>query len=92
MSRVHYGNRRRTGGRLSRRRVLAVAATVGVGAATAGVAGLSLAGENGSADAEPLVLSLRDAGKGTFDLFSGGSKVTITDKDLAARLLEAARG
>src|SRR3954469_1239050 len=82
MSRVRYGSR--TVNRLSRRRVLAIAATVGVGASVAGVAGLSLAGEKaGSDDTEPLVISLRDAKKGTFDVFSGDSKVTLTDPDLA---------
>jgi hypothetical protein len=87
MSRVHYGNR--TVSRLSRRRVLAIAATVGVGATTAGVAGLSLAGENIKDDAAPLVISLRDAKKGTFDVFSGSSKVTLTDRKLAVKLLKA---
>jgi hypothetical protein len=88
MSRVQYGAR--AGSRLSRRRVIAIAATAGVGAATAGVAGLSLAGEKPkSADAAPLVISLRDAEKGTFDVFSGSDKVTVTDAKLAARLLKA---
>ncbi|MGA5298560.1 hypothetical protein ACPCHT_01455 [Nucisporomicrobium flavum] len=91
MSRVHYGTRAVS--RLSRRRVLAIAATAGVGASVAGVAGLSLAGEKGSGagDSEPLVLSLRDAKKGTFDLFTGGRKVTITDADLAKKLLKAVK-
>jgi hypothetical protein len=89
MSRVHYGTR--TGSRLSRRRVLVVAGAVGVGAATAGVAGLSLAGESSSKDSAPLVLSLRDAAKGTFDVFSGESKVTLTDKKLAEKLLKAVK-
>ena len=90
MSRVHYGTR--AVNRLSRRRVLAIAATVGVGAAGASVAGLSLAGEKGGAgDGEPLVVSLRDAKKGTFDVFSGGSKVTLTDPDLAEKLLKAVK-
>jgi hypothetical protein len=90
MSRVHYGTRAVS--RLSRRRVLTIAATVGVGASAAGVAGLSLAGEKGAAgDGEPLVLSLRDAKKGTFDVFSGGSKVTIHDADLAKKLLKAVK-
>jgi hypothetical protein len=53
MSRVQYGSR--TGSRVSRRRVLAVAATVGAGVSVAGVAGLSLAGEEpGSGDGQPL--------------------------------------
>lgn len=91
MSRVRYGSR--TGNRLSRRRVLAIAATAGVGASVAGVAGLSLAGESSSSgDGGPLVLSLRDASKGTFDVFSGGSRKTLTDKKLAERLLKAAKG
>jgi hypothetical protein len=91
MSRVRYGTR--TGNRLSRRRVLAIAATAGVGASVAGVAGLSLAGESStSSSGGALVLSLRDAAKGTFDVFSGGSRVTLTDKKLAERLLKAAKG
>jgi hypothetical protein len=90
MSRVRYGAR--AVHRLSRRRVLAIAATAGVGASVAGVAGLSLAGETTSSDSGPLVLSLRDAAKGTFDVFSGGSRKTLTDKKLAARLLKTAKG
>ena len=94
MSRVRYGSRA-VHNRLSRRRVLAIAATAGVGASVAGVAGLSLAGENtgestaAAQDTAPLVISLRDAKAGTFDVFSGGSKSTLTDKKLAARLLKA---
>ena len=90
MSRVHYGTRAVS--RLSRRKVLTIAATVGVGASAAGVAGLSLAGETpGSADTAPLVISLRDAKKGTFDVFSGSSKVTLTDRKLAAHLLKVVK-
>ena len=90
MTHVRYGSR--VVNRLSRRRVLAIAATAGVGASVAGVAGLSLAGEGDSSDDDaPLVISLRDASKGTFDVFSGGSKTTLTDKKLAARLLKAVK-
>lgn len=90
MSRVQYGSR--SGSRVSRRRVLTVAATVGAGVSVAGVAGLSLAGEGpGSDDAQPLVLSLRDAKKGTFDVFSGDAKVTLTDRKLAAQLLKVVK-
>lgn len=91
MSRVHNGGRAVS--RVSRRRVLAIAATVGVGVSAASVAGLSLAGETkkGSSDSEPLVLSLRDAKKGTFDVFSGGSKYELTDLDLAETLRKVAR-
>jgi hypothetical protein len=91
MSRAHYGSR--AVARLSRRRVLTIAATVGVGAAATGVAGLSLAGESakkGAADSAPLVISLRDAKKGTFDVFAGSSRIELTDPDLAKRLLELA--
>ncbi|MCY1139685.1 hypothetical protein OWR29_16920 [Actinoplanes sp. Pm04-4] len=80
---------------MNRRRVLAIAATAGVGVSVAGVAGLSLAGESGGEapkGAGPLVLSLRDAEKGTFDVFVGGSKSTLTDKKLAAKLLKSAKG
>ena len=89
MSRVHNGSR--AGNRVSRRRVLAIAATVGVGASAAGVAGLSLAGEKESENDEPLVISLRDAKKGTFDVFSGGSRYELTDPDLAAKLRKVAQ-
>lgn len=90
MTRVQNGSR--AVARFSRRRVLTIAATVGVGASAAGVAGLGLAGENENAGGtEPLVLSLRDAKKGTFDVFTGGSKVTLTDPKLAARLRKIAR-
>jgi hypothetical protein len=89
MSRAHHGART---GSLSRRRVLTVAATVGVGASVAGVAGLSLAGETEAKDdGQALVISLRDAKKGTFDIFSGEEKVTFHDKKLAAHLLKAVR-
>jgi hypothetical protein len=94
MSRVHYGNHgsRAVTNRMSRRRVLAIAGAVGVGATTVGVVGVSLAGETpGSSDSAPLVISLRDAKKGTFDIFSGESKFSLTDKKLAARLLKAAK-
>jgi hypothetical protein len=87
MSRVHDGHRAVS--RLTRREVLTIAATVGVGATAAGVAGLSVAGEKpASGDSAPLVVSLRDARKGTFDVFSGGSRVTLTDAKLAAHLLK----
>jgi hypothetical protein len=90
MSRVHNGTRAVS--RLSRRRVLAIAATATVGVSAASVAGLSVAGEKpASGGAEPLVISLRDAKKGTFDVFSGSSKVTLTDPKLAAQLLKLAK-
>ncbi|MEV6491434.1 hypothetical protein AB0M20_22895 [Actinoplanes sp. NPDC051633] len=94
MSRAHHGSRTGTLGTvtLARRRVLTVAATVGVGASVAGVAGLSLAGEEEAQDdGQALVISLRDARKGTFDIFSGEQRLTFTDKKLAAQLLKTVR-
>jgi len=96
MSRLHYGSHgsRAVTNRMSRRRVLAIAGAVGVGATTVGVVGVSLAGEtpeSASADSAPLVISLRDAKKGTFDVFSGGSKFALTDKKLAAQVLKLSK-
>ncbi|MEV6850339.1 hypothetical protein [Actinoplanes sp. NPDC051411] len=85
------------GNRMSRRRALAMAGAGVVGVSVAGVAGLSLAGETPETEAAastsaPLVISLRDAKKGTFDVFSGASKKTVTDKKFAAQLLKAVHG
>ena len=76
--------------RLTRRRVLTVAATASAGAAVAGVAGIGLARENKkAANAGPLVVSLRDS-DGNWDVFHGSKRVTVTDADLMNRLLQAA--
>jgi hypothetical protein len=81
----------RTSPRLTRRKVLVAAATVGAGATAASVAGLSAARENTAASSDALVISLRDAKSGTFDLFAGRSRMTIKDPELAARLLETVK-
>ena len=96
MSRVRY-RRRVAGNTMSRRRAIALGGAGVVGLSVAGVAGLSLAGEtpqtdSAAASSAPLVISLRDAKKGTFDVFSGASKKTVTDKKLAAQLLKAVHG
>jgi len=96
MSRVRY-RRRVAGNTMSRRRAIALGGAGVVGLSVAGVAGLSLAGEtpqteSATASSAPLVISLRDAKKGTFDVFSGASKKTVTDKKLAAQLLKAVHG
>jgi hypothetical protein len=81
---------------MSRRRALALGGAGVVGISVAGVAGLSLAGETpqteSASSGAPLVISLRDAKKGTFDVFTGASKKTVTDKKLAAQLLKAVHG
>ncbi|BCJ40175.1 hypothetical protein GCM10010168_30330 [Actinoplanes ianthinogenes] len=89
MSRSRY--RAQAFPRFNRRRMLALTAA-GVGVSAVSVAGLSLAGENEttSANNSPLIVSVRDAKKGTIDLFSGDSKKTVTDKKLAAQLLKHA--
>ncbi|GAA2514620.1 hypothetical protein [Pilimelia columellifera] len=75
---------------LSRRRLLALAAT-GAGVSVVSVTGLSLASESsGDDDGAPLVISLRDVRNGTIDVFSGESVRTITDKKLVDSLLRAA--
>lgn len=95
MSRVRY-RRRAVDNRMSRRRALVLGGAGVVGVSVAGVAGLSLAGETpqteSAAAGAPLVISLRDAKKGTFDVFSGASRKTVTDKKLAAQLLKAFHG
>ncbi len=81
-----------------------IAAAVGVGAASgvAAAATRPAAGSRanaGSASAEhsadaaggPLVVYLRDAASGEFDVFAGTSRATIVDPDLAARLTRAVR-
>lgn len=39
----------------------------------------------------PLVVYLRDAASGEFDVFAGTSRATVVDPDLAARLTRAVR-
>jgi len=80
-----------------------IAAAVGAGAAS-GVAATRPAADNranpdnrataehsaGAAGA-PLVVYLRDAASGEFDVFAGTSRATMVDPDLAARLTRAVR-
>jgi hypothetical protein len=75
-----------------------IAAAVGVGAAGGGaVAATRPAADNrAAAGAEhpagaPLVVYLRDAASGAFDVFAGTSRTSIVDPDLAARLTHAVR-
>ncbi|MDG4763891.1 hypothetical protein O7632_07180 [Solwaraspora sp. WMMD406] len=80
--------------RISRRQVLTVAASAGVGAAAVSVTGLSSAVDSrltGSSGDEAIVVHLRDVSTGTLDVFVGASRIEVRDKGLAARLRRAAR-
>nr|MDT0659231.1 hypothetical protein [Micromonospora sp. DSM 115978] len=87
-------HRGRARSRVSRRQVLTVVASAGVGAAAVGVTGLSFAGlaGGGQADGEPIVVHLRDAASGTLDVFVGEQRIEVKDRDLASRLQKAAAG
>jgi hypothetical protein len=49
------------------------------------------AGHSADAAGAPLVVYLRDAASGEFDVFAGTSRAIIVDPDLAARLTRAVR-
>jgi hypothetical protein len=80
-----------------------IAAAVGAGAASGVAAATRPAADNRAnpdnrATAEhsagagaPLVVYLRDAASGEFDVFTGTSRAVIVDPDLAARLTRAVR-
>ena len=80
-----------------------IAAAVGAGAASGVAAATRPAADNRAnpdnrATAEhsagagaPLVVYLRDAASGEFDVFAGTSRATMVDPDLAARLTRAVR-
>jgi hypothetical protein len=78
-----------------------IAAAVGAGAAGGGAAAATrpAADNRAAAGAEhsagpagaPLVVYLRDAASGEFDVFAGTSRTSIVDPDLAARLTHAVR-
>ncbi|MFV2107055.1 hypothetical protein [Micromonospora sp. LOL_015] len=80
--------------KISRRQVLTVAASAGVGAAAVSVSGLSSAVDSRLAGAasedEAIVVHLRDPSNGTLDVFVGTSRIEVRDKGLAARLQRAA--
>ena len=76
-----------------------IAAAVGVGAAGGVAAAIptpaadnrAAAGHSAGAAGAPLVVYLRDAASGEFDVFAGTSRTSIVDPDLAARLAHAVR-
>ena len=85
---------------LTRRKVI----QTGAGIAAAGVvvgAGVPLVNSTLTSDAEsgepvaapdkPVMVHLRDAGSGHFDVFVGTRRVQVTDRAFAARLSDAAR-
>jgi hypothetical protein len=84
---------------LTRRKVI----VTGVGAAAAGVVlgagatvvGSQLAGgeaaatEGAAAPGKPVMIHLRDAGSGHFDVFVGTERTQVTDRGFASRLSQA---
>jgi len=83
--------------RFSRRNVLLGAATVSVGGAVAGAAGLSEAFDTAqpaqsAQDGQDIVVHVRDVRAGRIDVFAGERLIEIRDRDLASRLVKAARG
>ena len=85
---------------LNRRKVI----LTGAGIAAAGVvvgAGVPIVGSQLTSDAEsgepvgapakPVMVHLRDAGAGHFDVFVGTERIQVTDRAFAARLSDAAR-
>ena len=78
-----------------------IAAAVGVGAAGGRAAAATRpaadnraaagAGHSAGPAGAPLVVYLRDAATGAFDVFAGTSRTSIVDPDLAARLTHAVR-
>jgi len=82
-----------------------IAAAVGVGAASGGAAAATRpaagnrataanrasAGHSAGVAGVPVVVYLRDAASGEFDVFAGTSRAIIVDPDLAARLTRAVR-
>lgn len=93
---MRTGQRNRPKFKISRRQVLTIAASAGVGAAAVSVSGLSSAVDSrlagSSADDQAIVVHLRDPASGTLDVFVGTSRIEVHDKGLAKRLQRAARG
>jgi hypothetical protein len=69
------------------------AAGVAVGAGVPLVSSLSddESGEAVAAPSKPVMVHLRDAASGRFDLFVGTERVEVTDRGFAARVSDAAR-
>lgn len=74
-----------------------IAATAFIGAALPAVASAKPAapargaGRDGTGEAEPVVVHVRDAGTGEIDVFRGTTHTRVRDKELAARLVRASR-
>ncbi len=86
--------------RVSRRRVMATGAGLVAAGAVAGAAGGAVAthvlGGGGPSGATgnpklPVMVYLRDADTGRFDVFVGDSRLTVVDPNFAARLVRAAQ-
>jgi hypothetical protein len=84
---------------VSRRKAILTGAGLVAAGAVAGATGGLVAAQLGVGDAlaapggnpkVPVMVHLRDAHAGQFDVFFGDSKVTIVDTDFAAKLVRAA--
>jgi hypothetical protein len=93
MSRFRHG---RSGIQLSRRQAI-TAATIGVGLTAGTAVGVAsafdtpLRNPGAGDDAEQVVVRVRNAAAGEIEIFAGTERIPVRDKDLANRLLKAAR-
>jgi hypothetical protein len=95
MSELISGRRRAA---LSRRQTLAAAATVGVGLVAGSGISIAAAHETGkkapehkAAEADAIVVRVRDLNAGTLDIFTATERIQVRDKELAKRLANAAK-
>ena len=83
---------------ISRRKLMATGATLAVAGVAVGVAGTSVVssiaasadGSGGSAPDEPVMVHLKDANSGQFDVFVGERHSSFTDRGMAAQVIKAA--
>lgn len=86
---------RRPGFSLSRRQAL-TAGTIGVGLTAGTAIGVASAFDRpyqspAGDDADPIVIRVRNLAAGRLDIFIGEERVEVHDRDLAKRLVQAAR-
>jgi hypothetical protein len=69
--------------------VIGAGATIAGSQLTSGEADASEASEGAAAPKQPVMIHLRDAGAGHFDVFVGTERAQVTDRGFAARLSSA---